>query len=84
MSYEIGNELTLEDNKSYIIVDSFEFNNSKYLYLINEETKEASLVKLVNDTLYEIEDDNEFNNALNELINRNKDKINELIEETNE
>ncbi len=83
MSYEIGNELTLEDNKSYIIVDSFEFNNSKYLYLFNEETKEASLVKLVNDTLYEIEDDNEFNNALNELINRNKDKINELIEETN-
>ena len=83
MNYEIGNEITLEDNKSYLIIDSFEFNNSKYLYLFNEENKEASLVKVINDTLYEIEDDNEFNKVLNEVVNKNMDKIDELLKETN-
>lgn len=83
MKYEIGNEITLEDSKSYIIIDSFEFNNSKYLYLFNEESKEAFLVKIINDTLYQIEDDNEFNNVLNELVNKNKDKIDKLLEGTN-
>ncbi len=84
MNYEIGNEITLEDNKSYIVIDLFELNNNKYLYLMNEETKKASLVKIINDIIYEIDDDNEFNIALNELINKNKEQINEILKETNE
>ena len=84
MNYEIGNEITLEDNKSYIVIDLFELNDNKYLYLFNEETKKASLVKIINDTLCEIEDDNEFNIALNELVNKNKEQINEILKETNE
>jgi Asp-tRNA(Asn)/Glu-tRNA(Gln) amidotransferase B subunit len=79
MNYEVGNEITLEDNKSYIIMDSFELNNNKYLYLFNEENKEASLVKIINDTLCQIEDDNEFNMVLSELVNKNKDKIEEIL-----
>lgn len=83
MYYEVGGKITLEDNKSYIIVDYFEITDNKYLYLINEESKKASLVKIINDSLYEINDDNEYNNVLNELFNRNKDKITKLLEETN-
>lgn len=84
MNYEMGDELTLDDNKCYVVVDSFELNNNRYIYLVDKESKNASLVKIINDSLNEIDDDNEFNMALNELVNRNKDKINGILRETNE
>lgn len=84
MNYEIGDELVLEDDQTYVVIDSFTLNNNRYVYLIDEKTKKVSLVKVINDTLNEIDDDNEFNQALNELVNRNKDKINEILKETSE
>lgn len=82
MNYEKGKELVLDDDKTFIIADSFEFKNNKYLYIIDEENKKATLVKVVNDTVYEIEDDKEFDEASTELINRNMEEINKIIEET--
>ena len=54
MNYEKGKELVLEDDKSFIIVDSFEFNSNKYLYVVNEESKKATLIKVINDVIIDI------------------------------
>ncbi len=82
MNYEKGKEIVLEDGKSYAIADSFDLNNNKYLYVVEIETKEATLIKIINDTTYEIEDDNEFNEAFNELVRRNEEELIKNLKET--
>lgn len=82
MNYEKGKEIVLEDGKSYAIADSFDLNNNKYLYVVELETKKATLIKIINDTTYEIEDDNEFNEAFNELVRRNEEELIKNLKET--
>ena len=77
MQYEKGKELVLDDDSLFLIIDTFELKNNRYLFLIDEKDKKASLVKIIDDVIHEIEDDNEFDEAFNELINRNKREITE-------
>lgn len=82
MNYEKGKEILLDDGKSYAIADSFELNNNRYLYVVELESKKATLIKIVNDTTYEIDDDNEFNDAFNELVKRNEEELIKYFKET--
>ena len=82
MKNQIGEELTLDDDNRYVIADDFFVNNKEYLYLVNEDdTNDVSLVSFLNDTIHAISDDNEFNIVYEELINRNKEDIIDIIEE---
>lgn len=83
--FERGDEITLDDNSKYVIVDSFDKNNKHYLYLISEEDKKTtSIVELENDEVIEIKDKEELDLLYKELIERNKDEINKYLEEINE
>ncbi len=83
--FERGDEITLDDNTKYVVVDSFDKNNKHYLYLISEEDKKTtSVVELENDEVIEINDKEELDSLYKELIERNKDEINKYLEEINE
>lgn len=83
--FERGDEITLDDNTKYVVVDSFNKNNKHYLYLISEEDKKTtSVVELENDEVIEINDKEELDSLYKELIERNKDEINKYLEEINE
>lgn len=83
--FERGDEITLDDNTKYVVVDSFNKNNKHYLYLISEEDKKTtSVVELENDEVIEVNDKEELDLLYKELIERNKDEINKYLEEINE
>lgn len=83
--FERGDEIILDDNTKYVVVDSFDKNNKHYLYLISEEDKKTtSIVELENDEVIEINDKEELDLLYKELIERNKDEINKYLEEINE
>ena len=83
--FERGDEITLDDNTKYVVVDSFNKNNKHYLYLISEEDKKTTnVVELENDEVIEVNDKEELDLLYKELIERNKDEINKYLEEINE
>ncbi len=83
--FERGDEIILDDNTKYVVVDSFNKNNKHYLYLISEEDKKTtSVVELENDEVIEINDKEELDSLYKELIERNKDEINKYLEDINE
>ncbi len=83
--FERGDEIILDDNTKYVVVDSFNKNNKHYLYLISEEDKKTtSVVELENDEVIEVNDKEELDLLYKELIERNKDEINKYLEEINE
>ena len=83
--FERGDEITLDDNTKYVVVDSFNKNNKHYLYLISEEDKKTtSVVELENDEVIEVNDKEELDLLYKELIEKNKDEINKYLEEINE
>lgn len=75
MNSKKGETIILEDNAEYIVVDSFEMNNKKYLFLIGKEKKDLNLVEVENDFLKKIESDSEFEQVFNKLYERNKDVL---------
>ena len=82
MIYESGDEIVLDNDIVYTVSDSFELNGKYYLFLIsNKDRNKVSLMELKDNTILEIKDDNEYTNAFNELINRNKDIITKYMEE---
>jgi len=83
--FERGDELTLDDNSKYIVVDSFSLNEKKYLYLISEEDKKTTMVVELNgDEITEIDDKEELDNAYKILVERNKEEIDQYLKEINE
>lgn len=84
-NFERGEELTLDDNSKYMVVDSFIFNDKHYLYLISEDDeKTVAIVENINGTLNEITDEHEYQIVFNELVRRNQDEIRKYIEEIDE
>ena len=85
MANEVGTELTLDDDSKYIVVDDFTLNNKEYLYLVSDDdSNSAALVGVEGDTLYVIEDDDEYDMVYNELVERHKEEIINFLEEADE
>ena len=85
MSNEVGTELTLDDDSKYIVVDYFNLDNKEYLYLVNyDDTNSVALLGVEGDTLYVIENDDEYDRVYDELVERHKTEISEFLEEANE
>jgi hypothetical protein len=77
-----GNEITLDDNSKYIIVDSFLKNNKNYIYMISEDDgKTTMIVEHRDGEIVELDDQNELDMVYKELIERNKEEIERYIEE---
>ncbi len=84
-NYERGDLITLNDNSEYVVVDSFKLNDKNNLFLINNADKTTTiLVELDNDEIIEINDEKEKNIVYKELIERNKEEINQYLKEINE
>lgn len=57
MKYEIKDVVTLGDDKQYIVMSTAEFENKRYLFLINlENEKDFKICEEDNEELYEIDD----------------------------
>ncbi len=48
MNLEKGNVITLENNKKYLILDNFIYNNEQYLYISSLDIRHICFVKVVN------------------------------------
>ncbi len=74
---EKGEILTLEDNKSYVVVSTTELNNINYVYLMNPENYAEFMFCAYDneDGLYEVED-GELLQQLLEIFNNDLNKIN--------
>lgn len=82
---EINDLITIEDGKKYLVVDSFTFKNKKYLYLISDDGDSNTLiVSYVDNYIEKLDSKEEYDDVLKELINRNKDEIDKLMEGVNE
>ena len=55
MHIEIGDTLTLEDNKKYIVVSMADYKNKLCIYLVNEDATIPMFCYLDGDELVEIE-----------------------------
>lgn len=69
--------ITLEDGKDYMVTDEFEINKVRYVYLTNEEDIADICIRKVNiinneEYLVGLDSEEEFKNALQEFLNRNK------------
>ena len=74
---EKGEILTLEDNKSYVVVSTTKLNNINYVYLMNPENYAEFMFCAYDneDGLYEVED-GELLQQLLEIFNNDLNKIN--------
>ena len=87
MEYEKYDVLEFDNGKKYIVVDTVNFKNHLYLYLANEdESRDYIIVKeeLVNgEKLYnQVFDKDEFLNIAKLIAEKNKDLIEELLNDT--
>lgn len=48
MNLEKGNIVTLENNKKYLILDNFTYNDDQYLYISSLDIKHICFVKVAN------------------------------------
>lgn len=82
--YEVGDIITLEDGVKYLVVDIFMLDGNCYMYVISDDGKNETVIyKVLDDYLVKLDNELEYNKVLAELINRNRDEINELIGEEN-
>ena len=78
--YEKGEEIVLDNGKEYVVIDYFEHNTKKYLFLIGEESRMLNLVEIENDALKKIESDEEYKQVYDLVMERNKEEINKIVE----
>lgn len=86
MEYEKYDILEFDNGKKYIVVDTVNFRNHLYLYLANESvSRDYVIVKeeIVNgEKIYnQVFDKEEFLNIAKLIAEKNKDLINELLNE---
>lgn len=79
MKFQVGDELTLDNNLIYIVCDYFVLDNKEYLFLVNKDNKDLSLVRYENDILKTIDDDSEYSRVSEEFVKRNKGKVDEIM-----
>lgn len=80
MEYERGEEIILDNDKSYIIIDNFKLKDKEYLFLISEE-KDTALVQIEDNTLKTIESDSEYNEVFTMVIEKNKEEVTKILNE---
>jgi len=84
MAYERFDEITLDDNKTYIVVDSVIYNDITYVYLTNEsDDNKYLIVKVIleNDKIYfDDVSDEEFKIISDIIREKNKDLIEDILE----
>lgn len=76
------NVITLENGNDYIIIDTIEYNNSKYLFLSNKEDENDMCVRKVilkeeKEYLIKLESENELEEVLNVFATKYKGDHNE-------
>lgn len=57
MRYEINEIITLTDNREFEVVNTLTINNTEYLYLKNKEIDQYTIVKVIEDTIYNLNSD---------------------------
>ena len=71
--------IILENNKEYAVLEKINKNNSYYMYLFNtEDVKDFCIRKLVENKLCGLDSDEEFDEALLMLREKNIDLIEKL------
>lgn len=76
------NVITLENENEYIIIDTIEFNNNKYLFLSNKEDEtdmcvRKVLIKEEKEYLVKLDSENELEEILNKFSQKYKGEKNE-------
>lgn len=75
------NVVTLENNKDYIIIDTIEFNDNKYLFLSNKDDENDMCVRKIitkdREYLTKLESENELEEVLNLFTTKYKGDKNE-------
>ena len=75
------NVVTLENNKDYIIIDTIEFNDNKYLFLSNKDDENDMCVRKIitkdREYLTKLESENELEEVLNIFTTKYKGEKNE-------
>lgn len=54
MKYEINEIITLTDEREFEIINAIIINNTEYLYLKNTEIDKYTIVKVIEDTIYNL------------------------------
>ncbi len=69
--------ITLEDNKTYYILDTIPIENTKYLFLSEENGSNVVIRKLSQDEkdVIGLNTEEEYNNALNTYLNKYADLL---------
>ncbi|NMA50349.1 MAG: DUF1292 domain-containing protein [Mollicutes bacterium] len=80
MNYQKYDTVELDGEKEYIVVDSFKYNDYKYVYLVNpNDSKEVLLTKeeVVDGQSYltEVTDKKEYERVALEIVKRNKEDL---------
>lgn len=71
--------ISLENNVEYVVVEKIKKDNFYYLYLFNvNDVKDFCIRKLVEDKLCGLSSNEEFNEALLLVRNKNKDLIEKI------
>ncbi len=82
---ERGDEIVLEDNRSFGVVDSFDYKDKHYLFLVSTlDNKSTMMVELENDEVIVVENKRKLDSLYEVLIERNKDEISKYLKEINE
>lgn len=69
--FQKGNILDLEDNNEYCVVDTFNYNDTTYVYLVDINNNSNIIYgKLDNDEIVELSDPNELERVI-KIINDN-------------
>ncbi|MBQ8902141.1 MAG: DUF1292 domain-containing protein [Bacilli bacterium] len=75
------NVVTLENNKDYIIIDTIEFNDNKYLFLSNKDDENDMCVRKIitkdREYLTKLDNKNELEEVLNIFATKYKGEKNE-------
>jgi len=54
MTYEINEIITLTDEREFKVVNAVTINNIEYLYLENTKVDQYTIVKVIEDTIYNL------------------------------
>ena len=54
MKYDVNEIITLSDNREFQIINAVTINNTEYLYLKNTDIDQYTIVKVIEDTIYNL------------------------------
>ena len=54
MKYEVNEIITLTDSREFEIINAVTINETEYLYLKNTEIDQYTIVKVIEDTIYNL------------------------------